>query len=415
LYVTQRWMNKLDYWRKQLERARADQDESAAADAQQQVIKWRQRLDALNAMARRFIIQEEDSYLYSVNGARGYNAYTTADLTNYQVNLPANRLEVWARLESDRMQNSVLRDFYTERYVVAEERRMRVENVSRRMLFEQFLSNVYGTHPYGRPVIGPMESIQYLNQGMAMDFYKTYYAPNNAVIAIVGDIQFDETEALIRKYFGPIPARRIPRVARPEVHPPVPHREEVVLEREGTPMLIMGWFKPAMPDPADLHLELLGEILSGGKEARLDQKLVNEQKIAAGVSVYTAYPGQRYTNLFLIQAAPAPGVGMDQLEASINAEIARVVRDGVTQTELDRVRNRMRADFIYELRDISNLADNLSYYELLTGNYETMFTYYRELDAVSIDDIRNAARDYLPEAHLMSARLVPPQNEASEQ
>ncbi|MCB1309473.1 MAG: insulinase family protein, partial [Leptospiraceae bacterium] len=223
LYVSQRWMNKLDYWRKQLEQARADQDESGAADAQQQVIKWRQRLDALNAMARRFIIQEEDSYLYSVNGARGYNAYTSADLTNYQVNLPANRLEVWARLESDRMQNSVLRDFYTERYVVAEERRMRVENVSRRMLFEQFLSNVYGTHPYGRPVIGPMESIQYLNQGMAMDFYKTYYAPNNAVIAIVGDIQFDETEALIRKYFGPIPARRIPRVARPEVHPPVPH------------------------------------------------------------------------------------------------------------------------------------------------------------------------------------------------
>ena len=248
LQLSVRFAEKLDHWRRiykqileqsgnyddkeseqiylELENAAKSQSENGEntkdspkiANIKEKIRKWQRRLDILNKQKRAYVIQEQDAYIYALHGARGYNAYTSSDLTNYQVNIPVNRLEVWARLESDRMQNAVLRDFYTEREVVREERRMRVENTSRSQLWEKFRLAIYKGHPYGHPVIGTRESIAFLNYHQAMDFYNTYYAPNNTVIALVGNINIDATEKLVRQYFGKLQSRKVP--AEKKAKPP---------------------------------------------------------------------------------------------------------------------------------------------------------------------------------------------------
>ncbi len=400
------YADRLDDWRRRARDAEARGDAAALAAARREIAKQRERLAQVTQMARAFIISEEDSQLYARHGSRGYNAYTTADLTNYQIELPANRLEVWARLESDRMVNSVLRDFYVERNVVTEERRMRVENDARRALLEKFLIEAYGAHPYGRPVIGPMESIQFLNYNQAMEFYRTYYAPNNAVIALAGDIDFAESEALVRKYFGDMRPRVIP--PRP-AEPPVERRAlNVELKKEGSPAILFAWFKPAAPDPDNLYLEVLSEVLTDGIDSRLFQRLVARDKLAVNVSIWTDYPGERYTNLFIVNVIPAPGADYEKIQAALLDELDVLARDGVRPEELEKVRSGLRAAFLYRLRSNADLADTLSYYEILTGDYRNLFKYYSLVDTLTPDDVRAAAARHLKREWLMSARLLPP-------
>ncbi|MBX7058152.1 MAG: insulinase family protein [Leptospirales bacterium] len=405
--------NRLDDWRRRALAAQGRGDDAAYREAQTQIVIWRRRLAMINGMARQFILPEEDSQLYGQNGSRGYNAYTTADLTNYQVQLPANRLEVWARLESDRMQNSTLRDFYVERTVVTEERRMRVENVGARALLEKFLIEAYGPeHPYARPVIGPMASIQFLNYNQAMKFYRSHYAPNNSVIALVGDLDFDRTSALVGRYFSGIARKPTPAPPR---EPPVQRRAlRVELRKEGSPEYMLGWFKPPLPDPDHLNLEVLSAILSGGQDSRLYQRLVVQDELAADVGVWTDYPGERYTNLFMIDVTPAPGADYERIQAAILDELQRVVRDGIRSEELEKVRSSMRAAFLYKLRNIDDLADTLSYYEILTGDYHTLFDFYGRIDSLSVADIQSAAARYLRADQAMSARLLPPESSQSQ-
>ncbi|MBI3396614.1 MAG: insulinase family protein, partial [Spirochaetia bacterium] len=395
----------LDKARRAAEALQGSTDTAAVEKAAKDVEKWRTRLNAAQGYARAFMRQDEDSYLYALHGERGFNAYTNRDLTNYQVELPSNRLEVWARIESDRMANSVLRDFYTERDVVAEERRMRTDNVARSLLFEQFFERIYGRHPYGRSVIGPMKSIQYLNYDQAYAFYKTYYAPNNTVIALVGDIDFDATEALVKRYFGRLERRHVPKAKTP---PAVKsERISVELAKQGSPMNIMAWFKPPMPDPDDLALDLLAQILGSGRDSRLMKQLVLKDRVASEIHAQADYPGERYSNLFVVSGVPAPGKNYDQLEGAVLEEIKAVIEKGVTQDELERVRKTSQAHFIYGLRSNPSMADSLSYYETMTGDYAAIFTQQEMLEKVTPAQIQDAARKYLQPSIVMTGRLIP--------
>ena len=405
---------KLDHWRRVEQSAVADGDEALRKTARPKIAWYEKQLRIIQSQVRPLVIEEEDSYLYSLHGQRGYNAYTTADLTNYQIELPANRLEVWARMESDRMQNSVLRSFYTERSVVTEERRMRVDNSPRRQLFEKFITEIYGDHPYGRPVIGPMASIEFLNYEQAMRFYETYYAPNNSVIALVGDIDFDQAEQMVRRYFGKMQSRTIPRLPEPKIERrPV----RLVMREDGPPTLSMAWFKPPLPDPDDLNLDLLSDVLAGGQETRLYRRLVTQEQLAVDVGAFSGYPGERYTNLFFVEVTPRPGVdeaGMKKIEAIVQAEIDAIVANGVRPEELERVRNKQRADFIYQLRANGYLADLLSYYESVTGDYRNLFRYNARIEQVTSTDIQNSVAKYLKGDDRMTAMLVPPAPDKSD-
>ncbi len=404
---------KLDAERRQAEEAAARGDRARAEEAARRAETIRNRMQVLSQMARRFAVPDEDSYLYGLHGQRNFNAYTNRDLTNYQVTLPANRLPVWARIESDRIRNSVLRDFYTERDVVAEERRMRVENNPRGLLFEQFTSAVYGKHPYGRPVIGPMRSIQYLNYEQAFDFYSTYYAPNNTVIALVGDVDPGQAAELVRRHFGELKPKEIPK---PKLDQPTvpPGGVRVVLRRPGSPLLFMAWFKPAFPHEDDLRLSVLATILTGGEDGRLYRRLVIEQKVAASISVYSQYPGERYRNLFFVYGVPAPGRTLDELERAIGREIDEIRKNGPTPAEMSRARTRLLTDFVYGLRSNDQLADQLSYYELLNGDFRTVFRAYRQLDEMDAAGVRESASRLLAPVP-MTARLEAPESPAKKE
>ncbi|MBL8021097.1 MAG: insulinase family protein, partial [Leptospirales bacterium] len=349
-------------------------------------------------------IPDEDSAIYALSGERGYNAYTTKDLTNYQIELPANRLEVWARLESDRMQNSVLRDFYVEREVVREERRLRVDNVAQGFLLETFINKIYESHPYGRSLIGNMEVIQYLSYEQAKQFYDTYYAPNNTVITLVGDIDFDKTEALMRKYFSALKPKILP--ARLDIERdslPI----DIEVKKDGSPVMFLAWLKPSGIGRESLALELYSSILAGRSDSRLFRRLVLKDRVAAEVGAFTGYPGERYTNLFMIQAVPAPGKSYDDILKSLQDELNQIAEKGVTQDELDRVRNSQIADFLYSLRSNAEYADSLSYYELLFEDFGTLFKKITELQTITPAEIQATAKTYITPDRMSTARLVP--------
>tara|TARA_Y100001937_G_scaffold116049_1_gene167534 strand:- start:19585 stop:21180 length:1596 start_codon:yes stop_codon:yes gene_type:complete len=404
LELIQIWSRDLDHWRMELEKAREAQDASAIKEAESKVNLWKFRLQLAMKEAARFRIPEEDSLLYSKHGQRGYNAYTSRDLTNYQIQLPSNRIEVWAAIESDRLKNSVFREFYTERDVVTEERRMRVENVASSKLMENFLIEIYGDHPYGKPLIGPMKSIEYFNKEDAVDFYKKYYSPNNAVIAVTGDFDPEFAMQVIEKHFGSWKSG--PVIERPDPEEPARRKVSIELKEKGSPVMYMAWFKPALLHPDSLKLEVLGSILADGQESILVQKLIREKKLATSIRIYTGFPGERFTNLFFISAVPAPDVKYDTLETAILEEIENVKHKGISEKHLKKVQKKALSDFAFGLRSPAKLADLLSYYQIMTGDYRTLFRSYEQLENIQVAEVQEAARQYLKPEWIMKARLI---------
>jgi len=403
LFLINSWARKMDQARREADRLRAAGDSDGERKARQEADRWQKRMQMIQGMAEAFRVPDEDSLIYSEHGQRGYNAYTSRDLTNYQIELPANRLEVWARMESDRIAHSVLREFYTERDVVAEERRMRTENIARNLLIEQYLSQVYADHPYGRPVIGPMENIVYFDYGSAYDFYRKYYAPNNTTIALVGDLEFSSSEALVRKYFGNLERQHIGHDSHPA---PARRFLEVQLKGQGSPFLLMGWFKPALPHADNLRLELLASILANSSDARLSRSLVMEQKVAASISAYASFPGDRHENLFVLMAVPARGVSYATLESAIEKEIEILLKDGITAEELQRARRSFESDIIYRMRSNAGMADLLSFYETVAGDYRIMFREFEHLEKISRQDVDEAARRHIVFKDRMIGRII---------
>ena len=413
IQLSVRFAQKLDHWRRQYLQLqkKAEASKSFQKDAQrakEEVARYQRHLDILNQQSALYRIPEEDAYIYASQGARGYNAYTSSDLTNYQVNLPSNRIEVWARLEADRMQNAVLRNFYTEREVVREERRMRVDNSPRRSLWEKFRTRMYHSHPYGHPIIGPMESIKFLDYEQAMQFYKDYYTPANTVIALVGNFDLDYAEKIVRKYFGSIP----PRKTKPprEALPPKPHSLDVEWEGGNSSLLYMAWFKPPMPDPKDFYLEILGSILAGSPETRLYRRLVSKEKLAVNVFAENGVIGNRATNLFLIGVEPTTQASLGRIREIVLEELKKIQTEGPTAKELALAVRKQRLQIINYLQDNARLADLLSYFEVITGDYRILFSYNALLDGIQAKDIQEAASRYIDPKYTMSARLIPKKN-----
>lgn len=417
LEIIDRWATKYDAARRELDAARRNPGAAALPDLEKKVEKWKRRLDMIQSDAARFRIPDEDSLIYSLNGERGYNAYTNRDLTSYCVELPSNRIEIWARIESDRFKNPVLREFYTERDVVAEERRMRVENVGSSLLMERFLEEAYGKHPYGPSLIGPMEKISYFSRAQAARFYAEHYGPDNAVIAVVG--RFDETEvrSLIEKYFGDWKPR--PRAASDTPVAPATKRLDIEVRHAGSPALYLAWFKPPFPDEDDVRLDVLGRILAGREETRLYRRLVLKEKIAAAVSIYSGYPGERYTNMFFVSVVPIlpAGKAADELaikeayakiEASIEDELAKVAAEGVTEDEVARVKKGLATELVQGFRSNANLADSLTYYEALTGDYRDTFLGFGRLQTIDVAAVKAVAQKYLRPELRLTGRLLPP-------
>ncbi len=386
---------------------RLDAERKKGKDADPARVKaLTEELRELQKKAGNLVLSNEMDRLYTENGGLDMNGSTGQDMTTFKVSLPANKMELWARMESDRMTNPVLREFYTERDVIREEKRQRTESSPDGRLMEKFLAEAFAVHPYRRPVIGWEADIPFLGMDDMKAFVKKLHAPENTVIAAVGDFRTGEAIRLIERYFGKIPRYRYtPAAVLSE--PPQKQERRLVIDDDANPRLIAGWHKPTMPSFDDYTLDVVEAVLSHGRTSRLHKKLIEETGLAEMAYASNGSPGSRYANLFTVYARPRAPHTTDEVERAVYAEIERLKSEPVAAKELEKVKNQMKADFIRGLNSNSGLANTLSYYECLLGDYRYMTRYGRMIEKISPEDIMAAARKYLTEENRTVAVMRP--------
>ncbi|WP_231989488.1 M16 family metallopeptidase [Nitrospira japonica] len=390
---------------RQREAARRSQERPAGPDELAAIAALQQRVKDLQDQAAQYVSGNEMALLYQRHGGVGLNAATGKDLTRYMINLPSNRLPLWAAIEADRMANPVLREFYKERGVVMEERRLRNDDSPSGLLFETFTSAAFRAHPYGVPTIGWESDILSLTPATTEEFFKTYYGPGRATIGIVGDINPKDVIALIERTFGKIPAAPPP----PQivtVEPPQRGERRVEVEFDAEPSLAIGFHKPALGHPDDYVFDVIDEILTDGLTSRLYTKLVLGGRLASAVNSDANYPGVRAPNLFVLQATPLAPHTAAEVEAAILAELERLKREPVTTTELEKVLNNLDADMVRALRSNSGLASQLALYQTVAGDWRYMLNARDKIAAVMPADIQRVASEYFTKSNRTVATLV---------
>ncbi len=397
--------DRIDFARRKLLDPLLPEDQRLALETD--IKKEEELLAMMETLAEPLVLSEEDSRVYSLAGQIGYNAYTSVDVTNYQVKLPANRLELWAYLESNRFRSPVFREFYKERAVISEERRMRYDSKPSSLLYELFIKTSFGMSPYGKPVIGFANNIPKLTWEGTQEFFENNYVPSRMVIAIVGDIDFQETRDIIAKYFEQIPDRK-PAGFPPIEFEPAPGRKTAELEADHTPAMITGWHKPGAAHPDDIVYDVLEKILTGGKSSRLVQRLVIDEKLATDISAYNGLPGAKLDNSFTFFARAYREEDYGAIENAINEELQRIAREGVTQEELDKVKNQFYRELVDSLSSNAGLADTLSFYEIILGDYRFFFQYLENMEKVSSDDISRVVKETFRQRNNTTVRIRKP-------
>jgi predicted Zn-dependent peptidase len=345
--------------------------------------------------ARALVEESAFDRLLEQHGAVGLNAFTSADQTGYLYSLPSNKLELWFALEADRFRHPVLREFYVERDVVMEERRMRTESNPIGRLFEEFVTTAFKAHPYGQPTVGHMSDLEALSRTEAEAFFDRYYAANNLTIAIVGDVDPAEARRLAARYFGPLPRRPAPdRIAT--VEPPQLGERRVTLVEQAQPFVFVGYHRPSAYDASDPAFQVLTDVLASGRTSRLYRALVASE-LALDADVLPAFPGEKYPSLFVVYGVPNRGVDPRTVEAALTDVLAAVVEEGVTEEELERARTRARAGLVGGLESNLGLAVALAEAEALTGDWRSLFRELDAIEAVTAEDVRRvAAETFVP-------------------
>ncbi len=356
-------------------------------------VRLRRRLKMLEDSARAVVVPNEYDRLFTEEGGRDLNAVTTYDGTTYFVSVPSNKAELWFVMEADRMANPVFREFYAERDVVAEERRQRVETSPDGRLAEEFYAVAYRVHPYGVPAIGNMSDIQSYTRAQVRDYHRRFYGPNNAVVAVVGDVDPKQVVRWARKYFGPIPPGDVPAPVL-ATEPPQRGERRVEVLFDAAPELMLGWHIPSGYDRDTPALTALGRILAGGKTSRLYRRLVLDDDLATSVSFSTG-PGFRYPTMFTLSTQPLTGHSTDELEAAIYEEIRKIQAEPPTAKEMQRVRNQSEAS---EVRRVGShlglgfqLAESVAFY----GDWRQTFRSADRLMEVTPADVQRVAKEYL--------------------
>jgi predicted Zn-dependent peptidase len=387
---------------------RRERAKGAAADAE--------RLEALQAefeaaerAAAAHVVPNAIAALYARHGGLGLNASTGKDVTRYMVSLPANRLELWAAIESDRMANPVLREFYKEKEVVLEERRTRYEASPSGKLYEAFLAAAFWAHPYGMPVIGWTSDLQALSRATTEAFFETYYTPNNAVIALVGDIEPQATIALIERTFGRISPRALPEEAIP-VEPAQSGERRVEVEFAAEPALMIGYHRPDLLHPDDPVFDVIDALLSDGRSSRLYRSLVTEKRLAVGVTTGAGTPGAQYPHLFSIEATPRAPHTTDELEAAIESELDRLKHEPIAPEELQKVLTRLDAALVRSLRSNGGMASLLAYFQALTDDWRYLLRNRDAVARVTAEDVHRVARATFARSNRVVATLARPES-----
>jgi predicted Zn-dependent peptidase len=349
------------------------------------------------AEADRYVVRNEFGEIVDREGGVGLNAFTSSDETGYFYSFPANRLELWAFLESERFLKPVMREFYKERDVVKEERRMRTDSNPVGRMVEQFLAAAFTAHPYGQAGIGWPSDLQSFSASDARDFFERHYVPANMTVAIVGDVKASDALVVAERYLGRLPARPKPEPLR-TVEPPQRAERQVVLRDPAQPLYAEGYHRPDVRDKDDAVFVAISDLLSNGRTSRLYRSLVRDKKIAASSAGFNGFPGEKYPNLFVLYAFTTPGHTPDEVRDAIRAEVERLKNEDVTDDELKMVKTRAKADLIRQLDQNQGLAIRLATAQARFGDWRELFQQVDRIDKVTKADIRRvAATTFVPE------------------
>jgi len=348
----------------------------------------------LQDLAKTYVKNNEFTQIIEQNGGNNINAATGPEQTFYYYSLPENKIELWFNLESARFKNPVFREFYVEKEVIKEERRMRTENNPIGRLLEEFLRVAYAGHPYGNPVIGWFSDIDATTIADARRFYEQFYAPSNITIGIAGDVDPANVRRLAEKYFGNIPAGNEPPLM---VTDPSPQRGERRFEivDNAQPLLLLGYHTIPGNHPDSPALNLLGDIIASGRTSRLYKRMVEDDQIALQIEALNGFPGTKYQSMFVSLLIPNQGVELSKLEDVFEEELDKVKNGDITQDELDRARTKKRAGLVRSLADNNGLALALASAQAQQGDWRTVFTDLDKINAVTLDDLKRVASTYL--------------------
>jgi predicted Zn-dependent peptidase len=342
------------------------------------------------AAADKFVKSNEFGKIIEQNGGENMNANTSEDETNYHYSLPENRLELWAYLESERFLHPVMREFYKERNVVIEERRLRTDSNPIGRLIEQFTAAAFEAHPYHRPGVGWMADLNSFSATEAQQFFDKYYVPANMVVAIAGDLKPAVAMPILEKYFGRLPARPQPDETT-TVEPPQNSERKVVLREHSQPLYIEGYHRPDYRSKDDAIYDAITDLMSDGRTSRLYRSLVRDKKLSSFSAGFSGLPGTKYPHLFAFYAFPLPGHTTQEVADAIHAEIDRLKKEDITDDELKMIRTRTKANLIRGLADNEGLATQLAIYQTRYGDWRELFRSVDRIDQVSKADIRRVA------------------------
>ena len=365
------------------------------------------KLNDLEKEADQYAVTGELSRVYGELGENGLNAGTSQDYTTYLVSLPASRLEAWMVIESDRFKNGVLREFYRERSVVMEERRM-YESDPSHVMSEMLYASAFTAHPYRNHTLGWMDDLKRMTRTDAEKFFSDYYAPNNATLAVVGDVQPAEVISLAEKYFSGWKAKEIP-VTPVTKEPPQTSEKRINVFAKAQPMIKLAFHNPGLGSPDMYPLIMLSEILSSGKTARFYRNLVEGSELALYAQSSSINPGIRYPSLFVIGAAPKAPHTMEELETAVWAELDRLKKEPPTQWEMERVINNYEADMVKQLEGSLDLSGNFAINQQILGDWKFDWKTMEKLRALKPEDISRAARKYFRRANYTAVFLRQPE------
>ncbi len=393
-------LNELDAVYDQMKKEEAKPNPDRA-----KVAELKARFTDLEKKAKEYVVNNEYFDMMMREGDAGVNAYTSNDATQYINYLPSNRLEFWMAMTSDRFLNPVFREFYKERDVIMEERRLGVETQPTGKLMEDFMAVAFKAHAYHHEVVGHMSDLQAITRKDVEDYFKKFYSPSNLTVGIVGDVKADEVFKLAETYFSRVPSGSRPEPVRTK-EPEQWGERRVAVSAKSQPFLLIGYHVPDARNKDSRAIEAMANILGQGRSSRLYTTLVKDKKIAAMVQSMSGFPSDKFPNLFAVIVMPAAGKTAAECQAAVEEELEKIKKDAVTEDELTKFKRSSIKSALAQMRSNPSMAALLTYADVVLGDYGKAFDQIDEIKALTAEDIKRVANQYLIKTNRTIGEIV---------
>ncbi len=379
-------------------------EKDAVSPNKEKVKQLQDELKKLQKDVEKYVVSNEFDTILKRHGCVGLNAMTSSDWTIYFFSLPSNKTELWAYLESSRFTDPVFREFFKERDVVAEERRLGIENNPVGKLVEEMLALSFKDHPYKVTVIGPMSNIQHIRRGDVKRYFSTNYSAKNLVIGVVGDVYPDQLKKLANKYFSKLkPGRRIPPVFT--VEPKQAGEKTLTMFEDSQPWLVMGYHCPSSRHKDFYKFSVLDYILTNGRSSRLYKKMVTKDKSALFVGSMAGFPGTKYPSLYLVYTLPNSGHTTQKLQEVILKEIENLKKNPITEEELKSAKTRLKVALLRQMKAERWFLIGLLESEVNHGSWKKVFDVLDIIEKITVKDIQELVNKYLETNNRVIARI----------